>query len=368
VLVALAARSHGAPHKQVVQRSPFFFGMHSALLLLLTAAATAGANRLAGLELRRADRRDSSSLLAARSSAVARPYRRQRDTPVTQFLLYANVGAYLVLARRQPLFRLLAKDDAVIRRGAVHSYRLLTSCFLHANLPHLLINANSLRSLGASVEPWFGSTPTAVVYLASGLAGNLLSLQTRTAPLSVGASGCIFGLLGAYATFLHANADFFATRGMDVGASLRSLWQSCALSAAIGLACAATRAPHAQHPHAARLPRPHVRASAEQPRAHPRASRELLARTRGARLSRRPGSMIDNAGHLGGLVGGAAAAHLIGPRLRTSWSGAVVNEPRLRLPSVRADDGAGRLRGRPRGRPAAQRPQQRRFAAGSVSR
>ena len=225
--------------------------------------------------------RSTAVVPAARSQALA-PFRTQRDTPVTSFLLVANAAAFLALARSPKTFRSLAKDDTMIARG--QSYRLLSSCFLHANLPHLMFNCNSLNALGKSVEPWFGSQRTAVVYASAGVAGNLLSLRLRTAPLSVGASGCIFGLLGAWYVFLQENSAYFRSRGMDVSRITRSLLESCAFTAFIGFA---------------------------------------------------PGSMIDNMGHLGGALGGAAAAYAVGPRMRRSAFGYAVDEPRVRLPEAK---------------------------------
>ena len=58
------------------------------------------------------------------------------------------------------------------------------------------------------------------VYTAAGVAGNLLSYAVGRSPLSVGASGAIFGLLGCWATFLAINSDFLAARGVRVGDSI----------------------------------------------------------------------------------------------------------------------------------------------------
>lgn len=178
--------------------------------------------------------RSGARTVAIQSRNVAR-FGRQQSTPVTNFLLVANGVAFVALARRSTAFRALAKDDAMIRSNLAQSYRLVSSCFLHANVAHLLVNAYSLNTLGHAVEPWFGSRRAATVYATAGLAGNLLSLRTRAAPISVGASGCIFGLLGAWAVFLHSNRAFFSARGVDVGESLTRVLESCALNALFGL-------------------------------------------------------------------------------------------------------------------------------------
>lgn len=91
-------------------------------------------------------------------------------------------------------------------------WRLLTSMFLHIGLIHLLVNAYALYQLGALFETWVGSGRMAVVYLASGLAGSAASLYFTLAPaggngLSAGASGAIFGILGALISFLLRRRD-----------------------------------------------------------------------------------------------------------------------------------------------------------------
>lgn len=200
--------------------------------------------------------------------------------PVTRALLYANCAAFLLTARRPGLMQMLAKDDRLLRLGQYH--RLFSACVLHASVPHLVVNSASLNQLGPSIERWFGSDRMLGVYVASGVAGNALSFAVGRSPVSVGASGAIFGLLGAWAVFLALNErGYFAARGVDVSGSLGAVVQTCALNAALGLS---------------------------------------------------PGSNIDNMGHIGGLLGGAATAYAFGPRLRLDALGRVRDEPLVRLP------------------------------------
>ena len=109
------------------------------------------------------------------NAIMPRSWRRKSDTPVTRALLYANAIAYVALFQRSGAFRALAKNDRMIKSSRLQSYRLLSSCFLHANLPHLMINCYSLNNLGTTVEPYFGSRRTAVVYASAGLAGAALA-------------------------------------------------------------------------------------------------------------------------------------------------------------------------------------------------
>lgn len=81
-------------------------------------------------------------------------------------------------------------------------WRLVASLFLHGNIVHIAINMWVLWSAGRLTERLFGNVSIAVIYLVSGLAGNLLSIAWNPAGLSVGASGAIFGMLGAFIAYL----------------------------------------------------------------------------------------------------------------------------------------------------------------------
>ncbi len=78
-------------------------------------------------------------------------------------------------------------------------YRLLTAAFLHGGLLHILFNMYALFVLGPQLEALFGTTRFLTVYVVSAVGGSVTS-YVFSAPLvaSVGASGAIFGLLGAY--------------------------------------------------------------------------------------------------------------------------------------------------------------------------
>lgn len=81
-------------------------------------------------------------------------------------------------------------------------YRLVTSIFLHIGIFHLLFNMYALYILGPQLESFFGKFKFLVIYLISGIAGNLLSLLFITNnSVSAGASGAIFGLMGAMLYF-----------------------------------------------------------------------------------------------------------------------------------------------------------------------
>ncbi|MEU7035469.1 rhomboid family intramembrane serine protease [Streptomyces sp. NPDC046237] len=79
-------------------------------------------------------------------------------------------------------------------------YRLLTSTVLHQEIPHFLFNMLGLWVIGGIVEPELGRVRYAALCLLSGLSGSALAylLAAPNQP-SLGASGVVFGLIGAWA-------------------------------------------------------------------------------------------------------------------------------------------------------------------------
>lgn len=94
--------------------------------------------------------------------------------------------------------RLLA--DGAVSRFAIDQgeyWRLVTSGFLHTGLLHLMFNMLALYILGSMVEPAIGRVKFAVVYFVSLLAGSFGALLLTPDAATAGASGAVFGLMGA---------------------------------------------------------------------------------------------------------------------------------------------------------------------------
>ncbi len=96
------------------------------------------------------------------------------------------------------LIRFGAKVNGRIAAGEY--WRFLTPIFIHIGLMHLAFNSYALYALGTEVERLFGTAPFAAVYLLSGFAGVVASFAFNN-HLSAGASGAIFGLVGALGYF-----------------------------------------------------------------------------------------------------------------------------------------------------------------------
>ena len=80
-------------------------------------------------------------------------------------------------------------------------YRLLTCAFLHGNIFHLLFNCYALFVIGSQLESFVGKTKYLLIYLFSALSGSLMSIVFMRNGVSIGASGAIFGLMGAIVYF-----------------------------------------------------------------------------------------------------------------------------------------------------------------------
>ena len=81
-------------------------------------------------------------------------------------------------------------------------YRLLTSAFLHIGLIHLALNMYSLFVIGTSIEYFYGKVKYLLIYLYSALIGSLFTvILSSNNTVAAGASGAIFGLLGAMLYF-----------------------------------------------------------------------------------------------------------------------------------------------------------------------
>lgn len=112
------------------------------------------------------------------------------------------------------LIKFGAKENSLIIAG--EWWRFFTPIILHIGFFHLVMNTLALYFLGSAVERIFGRTRFLVVYLLAGFSGSLASFIFSPV-ISAGASGAIFGCFGAllYFGFVHPKL-FFRTMGSNV--------------------------------------------------------------------------------------------------------------------------------------------------------
>ena len=121
---------------------------------------------------------------------------------ITYLLLAINCIFFIV-----PMF--LGQYDYVIDLLCVHGpsiragqyYRLITGIFLHGSIFHLFFNCYALYVIGSQIESYLGKTKYLIIYFFSGLCGSLLSITLGGNSASIGASGAIFGLMGSMCYF-----------------------------------------------------------------------------------------------------------------------------------------------------------------------
>ncbi len=151
----------------------------------------------------------------ARMDAFYRLMRGQQPL-VTYALVAINVLIFLLLyANGGPTNETTLRDfGALSPRLIEHGewWRLFSSMFLHAGVPHILFNMTSLFAVGTLAERMYGNTRYLAIYLGSGLIGSLVSfgyavIANNIDILGVGASGAIFGVAGALLTVRFQSSD-----------------------------------------------------------------------------------------------------------------------------------------------------------------
>jgi membrane associated rhomboid family serine protease len=127
----------------------------------------------------------------------------RRPGIVTTVLISINVGIYLLqLAGGASIS---ADSGWIFENGALYGplvadgdwYRLLSAAFLHYGPIHLGMNMLALWWIGRPLEEALGPVKYLLLYLVSGLAGSAGALIANPTAVTVGASGAIFGILGA---------------------------------------------------------------------------------------------------------------------------------------------------------------------------
>jgi membrane associated rhomboid family serine protease len=137
------------------------------------------------------------------------------DVTVTNVLIAINIAVFLIVKKYPYLAQKYMKVDRLIARG--QTYRLFSSVFLHQALYHVGANSYSLYNLGQMAEKTFGSARFLSTYLFAGILANVATYAFKSSPASLGASGCTFGIIGAFATYYYRNRLIFGKAQSDAG-------------------------------------------------------------------------------------------------------------------------------------------------------
>ena len=136
---------------------------------------------------------------------------------VTEVLLGVNVLLWFALE----LAGGSNNTDVLLDFGAMSAplisdgeyWRLFTAMFLHAGAMHILFNGLTLFIFGRIVERAYGHVRFALVYLLAGLFGSVASFSLTSTDVGAGASGAIFGVIGALAAYFVANRQTMGEMG-----------------------------------------------------------------------------------------------------------------------------------------------------------
>ncbi len=137
----------------------------------------------------------------------------------------------LGIRREAVMLRFGARDGERVADG--EAWRLLTHGFLHWDASHLLMNGLALWGLGRLAEAVFGPARFLWCFLLSVLGGGLLSQTGPIEVVSAGASGGVFGLLGALVVFGWRRRPWMPTEMRHLFG--RRLWPWILVNLAIGL-------------------------------------------------------------------------------------------------------------------------------------
>lgn len=132
--------------------------------------------------------------------------RQKQKAVVTIGLISINAIVFVILM----LFGKTEDTLFILGHGAMYEpyivegheyYRLITSMFLHFGIEHLMNNMVMLGAMGLNLEIEIGKLRFLLIYMLSGIGGNVCSLlwnlHEETAVVSAGASGAVFGIMGA---------------------------------------------------------------------------------------------------------------------------------------------------------------------------
>lgn len=127
--------------------------------------------------------------------------REMAKTKMTRILIIINVAVFVLMTLSggtesiENLVRFKAMVKALVYKG--EWIRLLTAQFIHIGIIHIVMNMYFLNSIGPIFERLYGSANFIIIYLLSGLMGNLFTYAFGSVnSVSAGASTSLYGLLG----------------------------------------------------------------------------------------------------------------------------------------------------------------------------
>ncbi|MFH1726570.1 MAG: rhomboid family intramembrane serine protease [Elusimicrobiota bacterium] len=145
----------------------------------------------------------------------------------TASLILANVLVFVWEVLRGALWsqKVMIASGAMFRPALLSGeyWRLFTPMFLHADWGHLVGNCLALYILGIAAEHAFGPALMAGIYVFAGLTCFMASAAVHERVVAVGASGAIFGLLAGVIVYMVLHRDVLVMRSRRLGVVL-AVW------------------------------------------------------------------------------------------------------------------------------------------------
>ena len=140
-----------------------------------------------------------------------------KPAPFTLVLIVICVICYIPELLGIPIFGATMNYwMAVVPDSFSRPWEFVTAIFAHGSIEHLAMNMVSLYWLGTMIEGFHGKVKFGIIFFVSGIVGNIAFALIANGS-AVGASGSIFGLLGAGAYLLYQMRSNPAARGMFQG-------------------------------------------------------------------------------------------------------------------------------------------------------
>jgi rhomboid protease GluP len=131
---------------------------------------------------------------------------------ITPLLVDLNIAIFILMTLGgaspfSPDIQTLLNWGANVRSLTLNGqwWRIITCCFIHIGIIHLLLNMYALLYIGLLLEPQLGRRRFASAYLLTGIMASVASLCWHENTVSAGASGAIFGMYGVFLALLTTN-------------------------------------------------------------------------------------------------------------------------------------------------------------------
>lgn len=141
-----------------------------------------------------------------------------KRTPVTFTLLGVIIVYFIIMTVNGGT----TDTKTLVRFGALYPplvlfygeyYRLITSVFIHIGVMHLFFNSYALYIFGTQIERVMGKVKYLIFFLLTGIGGNIVTFFFSFETISAGASGSLFGILGAFVYLIQHHKDMITPEG-----------------------------------------------------------------------------------------------------------------------------------------------------------